>query len=227
MKFIFKFKILSLLLLSTFLFSCSKVRESAGVTRKSIDEFQSVENAPLVIPPDFNLTSPDKIQEKDIDDVETIYHWLASNIPKENFYSLVHNDYKLDNAMFSFNDPTKMIAVFDWDMCTLGDPLCDLGSLLSYWKDPDDPSFFRDLSMMPKDGIFLKRDELIKIYAQYSGFDVKNIVFYHVLGLFKLIGIIAQIYVRYIRGQTKDKRFANFGDAIPFIARFAINVSKK
>ena len=70
MKFIFKFNIFSLLLLSTFLFSCSKVRESAGVTRKSIDEFQSVENAPLVIPPDFNLTSPDKIQEKDIDDVE-------------------------------------------------------------------------------------------------------------------------------------------------------------
>ena len=165
-------------------------------------------------------------KHKDIDDVETIYHWLATNIPKTNFYSLIHNDYKLDNAMFSFNDPTKMIAVFDWDMCTLGDPLCDLGSLLSYWKNPDDPSFFRDLSMMPKDGIFLKRDELIKIYAQYSGFDVKNIVFYHVLGLFKLIGIIAQIYVRYIRGQTKDKRFANFGDAIPFIARFAINVSK-
>ena len=70
MKFIFKFNIFLLLLLSTFLFSCSKVRESAGVTRKSIDEFQAVENAPLVIPPDFNLISPDKIQEKDIDKVE-------------------------------------------------------------------------------------------------------------------------------------------------------------
>ena len=70
MKFFFKFNLFLLLLLSTFLFSCSKVRESAGVTRKSIDEFQAVENAPLVIPPDFNLISPDKIQEKDIDKVE-------------------------------------------------------------------------------------------------------------------------------------------------------------
>ena len=70
MKFFFKFNLFLLLLLSTFLFSCSKVRESAGVTRKSIDEFQAVENAPLVIPPDFNLISPDKIEEKDIDKVE-------------------------------------------------------------------------------------------------------------------------------------------------------------
>jgi len=70
MKFIFKYNLFLLLTLSTFLFSCSKVRESAGVTRKSIDEFQAVENAPLVIPPDFNLISPDKIQEKDIDKVE-------------------------------------------------------------------------------------------------------------------------------------------------------------
>ena len=59
-----------LIFIQFFLISCSKVQESAGVTRKSIDEFQAVENAPLVIPPDFNLISPDKIQEKDIDKVE-------------------------------------------------------------------------------------------------------------------------------------------------------------
>ena len=70
MKIITKFYIIFIIIFSLFLYSCTKVRESAGVTRKSIDEFQSVENAPLVIPPDFNLVSPDKIDQKNIDDID-------------------------------------------------------------------------------------------------------------------------------------------------------------
>tara|TARA_Y100000590_G_scaffold401326_1_gene486095 strand:+ start:477 stop:1025 length:549 start_codon:yes stop_codon:yes gene_type:complete len=107
MKFIFKFKILSLLLLSTFLFSCSKVRESAGVTRKSIDEFQSVENAPLVIPPDFNLTSPDKIQEKDIDDVE-------KELAEQILFGLDNNNQsnnQKSSAMLNILDETNALDV--------------------------------------------------------------------------------------------------------------------
>tara|TARA_Y100001960_G_C14449285_1_gene716494 strand:+ start:156 stop:704 length:549 start_codon:yes stop_codon:yes gene_type:complete len=107
MKFIFKFNIFSLLLLSTFLFSCSKVRESAGVTRKSIDEFQSVENAPLVIPPDFNLTSPDKIQEKDIDDVE-------KELAEQILFGLDNNNQsnnQKSSAMLNILDETNALDV--------------------------------------------------------------------------------------------------------------------
>lgn len=163
-------------------------------------------------------------KHKEIQDVEKIYSWLCINMPKSHQSSLVHNDYKLDNVMFSFNKP-DMIAVFDWDMCTLGDPLSDLGSLLSYWTDPSDPGFYKKLSTMPTEEVFSTRDGLIKKYAELSNIDVDNIKFYHVLGLFRLIGIIAQIYMRYLIGQTHDNRFERFGDAIPLIALFALDIS--
>ena len=88
-------------------------------------------------------------------EIEAIYNWLISNIPKTNNISLVHNDYKLDNVMYSYNKPNKLEAVFDWDMCTLGDPLSDLGSLLCYWSDPDDPPLFGNNNIIPKDETLL------------------------------------------------------------------------
>ena len=165
-------------------------------------------------------------QHQKISEVDSVYDWLISNLPKSSQTSLVHNDYKLDNCMFSFNNPNQLVAIFDWDMCTLGDPLSDLGSLLCYWRDPDDPPLFDYLSIMPKHESFLSRRKLVERYAEKSGSDAKQITFYHVLGLFRLIGIIAQIYIRFVRGQTKDKRFANFGEAIPSIAKFALEIRK-
>ena len=165
-----------------------------------------------------------KTKHQDCDEIESIYSWLISNMPKTKNTSLVHNDYKLDNAMYSFNKPNKLEAVFDWDMCTLGDPLSDLGSLLCYWRDPDDPLFFGESSLIPKDRSLLTRKELIYRYAQKSGYDTSHIAFYHVLGLFRLIGIMSQIYIRYVRGQTSDKRFAHFGEAIPLIPKFALRL---
>jgi aminoglycoside phosphotransferase (APT) family kinase protein len=167
-----------------------------------------------------------KAKHQDSVEIESIYNWLVSNMPKSNNTSLVHNDYKLDNAMYSFNEPNKLEAIFDWDMCTLGDPLSDLGSLLCYWTDPEDPPFFGESTITPKDESLLTRKELIYRYTQKSGLDTSHIVFYHVLGLFRLIGIIAQIYIRYVRRQTSDKRFANLGEAIPLLAKFALQTSE-
>ena len=163
-----------------------------------------------------------KAKHQEISEMESVYNWLMSNIPKSNNISLVHNDYKLDNTMYSFDDPKKLVAVFDWDMCTLGDPLSDLGSLLCYWTDPDDPLFFGSSRMLPKNGSFLTRKELVSRYTKKSGLDTTQITFYHVLGLFRLVGIIAQIYRRYVHGQTTDNRFADLGEAIPLIAKFAL-----
>jgi aminoglycoside phosphotransferase (APT) family kinase protein len=166
-------------------------------------------------------------KHQEIPDMEALYSWLISNLPDSSDHTLVHNDYKLDNAMFSFENPDQLVAVFDWDMCTLGDPLSDVGSLLCYWTDPEDPPFFKSVQMMPSDGSFLSRDQLTARYAEKSGRDISHISFYHILGLFRLVGIAAQIYIRYVRGQTKDKRFAFFGEAIPLIARFALDISHR
>ncbi len=162
----------------------------------------------------------------DLPEMERVYRWLADNLPPEGAPALIHNDYKLDNVMLAADDPGQMVAVFDWDMCTLGDPLSDLGALLTYWSQPDDPPYLQAAAMMPVgDRRFLTRDELVQRYAARSGRDVSFIPFYHALGLFRLVVIAAQIYVRYRRGQTQDTRFEAFGMTIPLLARRAAEVA--
>ncbi len=150
--------------------------------------------------------------------------WLESHVPEAGTATLVHNDFKLDNLMLDPADPGRAVAVFDWDMCTLGDPLSDLGALLAYWSEPEDPAYLRQVAanIMPAgvDG-FLSREALVSRYAARSGRDVDAIRFYHVLGLFRVIVILAQIYVRYARGQTLDRRFAGMGELLPPLARAA------
>ncbi len=162
----------------------------------------------------------------DLPEMERVYRWLADNLPPDGAPALIHNDYKLDNVMLAADNPGQMVAVFDWDMCTLGDPLSDLGALLTYWSQPDDPPYLQAAAMMPVgDRRFLTRDELVQRYAARSGRDVSPIPFYHAMGLFRLVVIAAQIYVRYRRGQTQDTRFEAFGMTIPLLARRAAEVA--
>ena len=158
--------------------------------------------------------------------METIYGWLRENVPPPGSPTLVHNDYKLDNVMLAADDPGNIVAIFDWDMCTLGDPLADLGALLTYWIEPDDPPYLQLTAMMPVgDSRFLTRADLIQRYAEKSGRDVSHIRFYHALGLYRLVVICAQIYVRYQRGQTQDERFEAFEPMIPLLAQAALDVA--
>jgi aminoglycoside phosphotransferase (APT) family kinase protein len=158
--------------------------------------------------------------------MEAVYGWLKENLPPPNPPTLVHNDYKLDNVMLAADDPGQIVAVFDWDMCTLGDPLADLGALLTYWIQPDDPPYMQLTSMMPVgDSRFLTREQLVQRYAERSGRDVSHIRFYHTLGIFRLVVIAAQIYIRYQRGQTQDARFEAFGTMIPLLAQAALDTA--
>lgn len=169
-----------------------------------------------------------KAKTEDLADMDTVYGWLKDNLPQSRDFSLVHNDYKLDNVMLAAHDPGQVVAIFDWDMCTLGDPLSDLGALLCYWTEPDDPPYFQSMAMMPTGDLgFMTRAELVARYAEKSGRSVHHISFYHALGLFRLVVIIAQIYIRYKRGQTQDQRFEAFGPMIPLMARAAAEVAFK
>ena len=163
---------------------------------------------------------------EDVADMESVHRWLQTHQPTASDYSLVHNDYKLDNVMFDSSDPGKIVAIFDWDMCTLGDPLNDLGALLSYWTESADPPYFQGMAMMPTSPGFMTRRELVERYALKSGRSVHDIHFYHALGLFRLTVIIAQIYIRYHRGQTQDQRFEAFGKMIPLMARAALETAE-
>lgn len=165
---------------------------------------------------------------EELPEMERTYHWLRENQPTTADDTLVHNDFKLDNVMLAANDPRQVVAVFDWDMCTLGDPLCDLGALLAYWSEPDDPPYFQAISMMPTGDLgFPSRAELAAWYAEKSGRSIHNLHFYHALGLYRLAVIIAQIYIRYLRGQTQDGRFEAFGPMIPLTVRAAEEIANK
>lgn len=171
----------------------------------------------------------DRAKTDEVKGVEQLQKWLAQELPTSITPSIIHYDYKLNNAMFS-EDLNEMIGLFDWEMSTVGDPLVDLGAALSYWIQGDDPELlklsFGKPSVSTLEGFFT-RDEFIHLYSQKSGRDVSNVHYYLTFAYFKLAVICQQIYFRYKKGQTTDPRFANFHVTINSIIQHAINISTK
>jgi aminoglycoside phosphotransferase (APT) family kinase protein len=137
--------------------------------------------------------------------------WLGRHLPQTGGAALLHNDYRLDNCLLDAADPAHIVAVLDWDMCTQGDPLADLGYVLNYWVEPDDPPEWREIAAMPTwQGGFPSRAEAVTRYAARTGYDLGAIGWHQVFAAFKLAVIIQQIYIRYVRGQTRDERFRHY-----------------
>jgi len=155
------------------------------------------------------------------------YEWLRANLPKSTRASLVHNDYKFDNTMFERGNPDKIVAVLDWDMTTLGDPLMDLGTLLGYWIEANDPPLRAPGAAMTAQPGFATRAELAERYAERRGIDVATIDWYEAFALWKIAVIIQQIYIRYVRGQTQDERFAQLGTRVPYLVKLARAVAER
>jgi len=159
-------------------------------------------------------------QTDDFPEVIQTVEWCAANRPPESGATLIHNDYKFDNLVLDPNDLTKIIAVLDWEMCTIGDPLLDLGVSLSYWVQADDDAVLRAFVPGPTDRPGnLTRHELIERYAELTGRDMSHILFYYCFGLFKLAVIIQQIYARYAKGHTRDPRFAGMNQVVAGLGR--------
>ena len=142
----------------------------------------------------------------DIPGMERAMEWLAAHLPAESGAALIHNDFKYDNLMLAPDDLTRVIAVLDWEMATLGDPLMDLGTTLGYWAEAGDPPGLKSFGLTHLPGN-LTRAGLVQLYAEKTGRDVSGIVFYYVFGLFKVGVIMQQIYARYVKGLTQDQRF--------------------
>ena len=158
---------------------------------------------------------------------EKLISFLRSSLPQPQAVTILHNDFKLDNIMWSNSDPFDPIAIFDWDMCTRGDPLMDLGHMLNYWIDETDSEDCKLITSMPVNKIlYPTRKEIIDYYSKKSGFDVENINWYYAFGAFKLAVILQQIFYRYKKGQTQDERFSNFGKRIDALINRANNVFK-
>jgi aminoglycoside phosphotransferase (APT) family kinase protein len=140
--------------------------------------------------------------------MDSLMKWLSDHMPQSPAPTLVHNDFKLDNVMLDAHDPGRIEAVLDWEMCTVGDPLVDLGLILCYWSQPSDPGGTKP-SLTSAPGWYTPQ-QLVETYASETGRDVSRISYYQVFALFKLAVVLQQIYYRFHVGQTRDERFRNF-----------------
>ena len=158
-------------------------------------------------------------------DMEALAQWLIESLPPNpSRPTIVHGDFKLDNLMLDASDPSRIVAVFDWEMAALGDPLVDLGILLAYWV-PNAPPEQRDaLTTVTTAPGWLTSGELIERYAARTSRDLTNLRFFEVFALFKIAVVIQQIYYRFVQGQTADPRFATFGERVTYLARRAASL---
>lgn len=153
--------------------------------------------------------------------------WLEEQAAPAGGVALLHNDFKLDNIVLDFAMPTRPVAVLDWDMCTRGDPLFDLATLLSYWTEPGDPEAMQRLGQMPTaEPGFPGRREVVDLYARATGRDVSTFLFHRVLAMFKLGVVFLQLYARYVRGTTQDPRYRDLGEIGEGIFAFAHDVAR-
>jgi aminoglycoside phosphotransferase (APT) family kinase protein len=149
----------------------------------------------------------DKAKTDDIASMDEVGDWINKHIPRESATAFIHNDYKYDNLVLDERDLTKVKAVLDWEMSTVGDPLMDLGTTLAYWAEPQDADALKPFSLTWMPGN-ISRMEALNYYQEKSGNPIRDFVFYYAFGTFKIGVICQQIYFRYKQGVTQDPRFA-------------------
>jgi len=165
----------------------------------------------------------------DVPDAEEVMAWLQEKMPPDtDAPCIIHNDYKFDNVVLDPNNPLAIIGVLDWEMTTLGDPLMDLGGSLAYWVEANDPEEMLLIRSVPTnaDGSMTRR-QLVDFYERISGRSMAYYDFYYCFGLFKLAGIVQQIYYRFYHGQTQDERFKVMGGVTGILERAAMRVIEK
>ncbi len=150
---------------------------------------------------------------------DDVHRRLVSTRPRSHRVSILHNDYKLDNAMFAAGEPDRVSSIFDWDMATLGDPLVDLGTLLGYWKDPDDPTD-RAPTIELDMADFPSRDDIVERYAS-AGHDVEHVDWYEAFALWKHAVVLKQLHHRFVAGDSTDDRLGRLGAHVGPIVHLA------
>lgn len=140
-----------------------------------------------------------------------VRRWLEDNMPDKEHICLTHNDFRFDNVVLADDEPTRVRAILDWELATLGDPLMDLGNTLAYWVEAGDDFLAQQTRRQPTHlpGM-LNRQEVVEYYLDKRSLSVNDFTFYEVYGLFRLAAIAQQIYYRYHHKQTRNPAFKHF-----------------
>lgn len=175
----------------------------------------------------FDWAFQETTEEREVPAIERIGDWLAENVPEEPAHTLVHGDYKLDNVLYGPGTPPELAGVLDWEMSTLGDPLCDLGWLLFFWLDDDQdlkPIMQTNASIFLTEDGYHSRKELVSRYEEKTGVTVQNMKFYRVLAVYKMAALGEMFYARYLMGNSDNSYYAMMEDGVPQLAECAIEI---
>jgi len=164
---------------------------------------------------------------RDLPIVEEVGGWLANNLPESPESTIVHGDYRLGNVMVADEAPARIVAIFDWELSTIGDPLADVGYLTVTWAEPDDPAdiSFSSLSAATRRAGFLSRAELTARYEERSGRSVSALNWYQALALWKAAVFMEGNYKRFTMGNSDDQYLALFDEGVPALAEKAREVA--
>jgi aminoglycoside phosphotransferase (APT) family kinase protein len=163
---------------------------------------------------------------RELPQVEEVGAWLGSNIPQSPPATIVHGDYRLGNTMFAAQGPARLIAIFDWEMATIGDPLADVGYMLMHWTEPGDRLGKFNLNNVTLRPGFPTRAELTARYEQRSDRSVQSLDWYVTLALWKAVVFMEGNYKRSLAGSTDDPYLKSFGEGVVEIADRALDVSR-
>ena len=163
-----------------------------------------------------------KAKTDNVPQIDRLGAWIEQHRPTESGATLVHNDFKYDNVILA-PDMGSVVAVLDWEMATIGDPLMDLGTALGYWIEPDDPPVFQVMVFGPTNRPGnLTRAAFAERWSRATGRDATNLVFYYAFSLFKLAVVAQQLYKRWVDGATKEERYAMMLDGVRAVASAAL-----
>ncbi len=163
---------------------------------------------------------------RELPQVEQIGAWLAANLPESPPATIVHGDYRLGNTMFAGAVPARLIAIFDWEMATIGDPLADLGYMMIHWIEPTDKVGRFNLQAVTTRSGFPSRQEIIARYEERSGRSMKALDWYVTLALWKAVVFMEGNYKRALSGATDDPYLKTFGEGVVELAERALEVTR-
>jgi aminoglycoside phosphotransferase (APT) family kinase protein len=164
---------------------------------------------------------------RELEVVEELGDWLRENMPESPESTIVHGDYRLGNVMMADSAPAELVAIFDWELSTIGDPLADVGYLTVTWVEPDDPedTMFAGLSAVTRREGFLTREELIARYEERTGRSVSALNWYQALALWKAAVFMEGNYKRFLAGDSDDDFLVYFDEGVPLLAERAREVA--
>jgi aminoglycoside phosphotransferase (APT) family kinase protein len=161
--------------------------------------------------------------------VQEVGEWLAGNKPESPPATIVHGDYRLGNTMLAHGAPARLVAIFDWEMATIGDPLADIGYLTATWAEPRGgerkETMYDRLGTTHAEG-FMKRDQLVARYEERTGRSMSDLRWYQALALWKAAVFMEGNYKRSLAGTTDDPYLALFDEGVPQLAEAAHEITK-